>query len=73
MASVAQGVRASFVVAMGNCTNPTQTITGVFDDLLRGFALCKQPYDLTVAGCNQVFRFAILVLDLFKTEMRFDR
>jgi len=73
MAPVAQGVRTSFVVAMGDRADPTQAIAGVCDDLLRGFALCKQPHDLPMASCNRIFRFAILMFDLFKTEVRFDR
>jgi hypothetical protein len=39
MASVVQALGISFVGAMGDGANPTQAIAGVFDDLLRGFAL----------------------------------
>ena len=73
MASVAQSLRTSFVVAMGDRADPRQAIAGVFDDLLGGFALCKEPYDLPMAACNRVIRFAIGVLDLFEVQMRFDR
>lgn len=58
---------------MGNCTDPSQAIAGVFDDLLGGFALRKEPHDLPMAARNRVFRFAIGVLDLFQAEVRFDR
>jgi len=73
MAPVTQGLRTSFIVAMGDRADPTQAVAGVFDDLLCGFALRKEPHDLPMAACNRIFRFAILVLDLFEAEMRFDR
>ena len=65
MAVVAQGLGASFVVAMGDGADPTQAVTGVFDDLLRGFALRQQPHDLPVASRNRVFRVAIAGFDFF--------
>jgi hypothetical protein len=73
MTPVAQSLRTSFVVAMGDGTDPIQAISGVFDDLLRGFALRQQPHDLPVASRNRIFRFVVMVLDLFETQMRFDR
>jgi hypothetical protein len=73
MAPITQGLRTSFVVAMGDGADPSQAIAGVFDDLLGGFALRKQPYDLPVAACYWIFRFAIGILDLFEAQMRFDR
>lgn len=73
MAPVTQRLRTSFVVAMGDGADPTQAVAGVFDDLLGGFALRKEPHDLPMAACNRIFRFAILLLDFFEAEMRFDR
>lgn len=73
MASVAQGLRTSFVVAMGDGADPTQAVAGIFDDLLGRFVLCKQPYDLPMASRHWIFRFAILVLDLLEAQVRFDR
>ena len=72
-AGLAISLRTLIVVAMGNGTDPSQAITRVFDDLLRGFTLRKEPHDLPMASCNRVFRFAILVLDLFEAEVRFNR
>jgi hypothetical protein len=73
MAVVAQGLRSSFIVAMGDGADSTQDIASVFDDLLRRFALCQQPDDLPMTAGNRIFRFVILLLDLFETQMRFDR
>lgn len=73
MAAVAQGLGPSFVVAMGNRTDPTQAVSGIFDDLLGAFALCKQPHDLPMTSGNWIFSCAISVLDLFEAQMRFDR
>lgn len=73
MASVAQGLGSSFVVAMGDGADPAQAISRVFDDLLGCFPLSQEPYDLPVASRDRIFRFAIVVLDFFQTQMRFDR
>ena len=72
MTPVTQGVRTSFVVAMRDRADPTQAISGIFDDLLGGFALCKEPHDLPMASRYWIFRFAIVVLDLFEAQVRFD-
>ena len=73
MAPITQNVRTSFVVAMGDRADPTQAVSGVFDDLLGGLSLCTQPHDLPMAACNWTFRDGIDMLDLFEAEMRFDR
>lgn len=73
MAAVAQAVWTSFVVAMGDSADPVQAISRVFNDLLRGFALSQKPHDLPMASRHRVFRLAIVALDFFETEMRFDR
>lgn len=73
MAAVAQAVWTSFVVAMGDSADPAQAISRVFNDLLRGFALSQEPHDLPLAARHRVFRLAIVALDFFETEMRFDR
>ncbi len=58
---------------MGDRTNPTQTLSSVFDELLRGFVLRQQPHDLPVASRNRIFSFVGVVLDLFEAKVRFDR
>jgi hypothetical protein len=73
MAAVAHSLGSSFIVAMDDGADPIQTVAGVFDDLLRGFALCQQPDDLPVASRNRVFRLAIADLDFFEIQVRFDR
>jgi hypothetical protein len=73
MAPVAQGLGPSFVVAMGDGADPAQAVASVFNDLLGGFALCKQPHDLPVASRNRIFRLAIAGLDLFEAQVRVDR
>jgi hypothetical protein len=73
MAPIAQGLGSSFVVAVGNRADPTQAVSGVFDDLLGGFTLRQQPHHLPVASRNRVFRLAVSVLDFFDAQVRFDR
>src|SRR5689334_21987648 len=55
MAMVDQGVRTSFVVAVGDRADPSQSIASVFDNLFRRFALGQQPHDLPMTAGNRAF------------------